>query len=485
MRPVPRFTALHVISDLHLGGRAGFQIFDASAPLVRLIDQVRAEQPEKKLALVINGDMVDFLAESPATYFDPEGAVDKLDRIAGDPAFAPVWESLQRFVATENRTLVINLGNHDLELALPWVREHLLGLLTDGNLAARGRITLVFDGTGFRCEVGNAKVLCVHGNEVDPWNLADYEAIRRIGRDLSFGRNVEPWIPNAGTRLVIEVMNGLKKVYPFVDLLKPEIAAVVPAVLALDPSQAEKVRVIGGTFRRLIWDGFRMATGFLGDEARPGGETAGPPPVSSDWAGDWAVEAPADSADALLDRAEERLGKVDPIELVAREEHEEYLGLWGAARRLVRGEPDSEALRDALSKLKKDTSFALDDKDAAYRHLDARVGEEIDFLLAGHTHLERSIRREHGPGHYFNTGTWVRLIQLDQPALQDAVQFGRIFQAFLAGTMAALDGELGLVLRRPAVASIWTEGQLVHGELRQVNGAGALLTPVSKRITRS
>jgi UDP-2,3-diacylglucosamine pyrophosphatase LpxH len=481
MKPAFRFDEVHVISDLHLGGRAGFQIFDTTAELVLLIDHLRRQPEARNLALVVNGDMVDFLAESPAAYFDPEGAAGKLDRIAGDPSFAPVWTALQRFVATENRTLAVNLGNHDLELALPWVREHLLDLLAGADPIARSRIVPVFDGTGFRCEVGGAQILCVHGNEVDPWNVADYEAIRRIGRDLSFGRKVEPWIPNAGTRLVIEVMNGLKKRYPFVDLLKPEIAAVVPTVLALDSSQAQKVGEISGTVGRLAWDRFRMATGFLGDEARPGGETAGPPPVPSDWA----VEVPADSAHALLDRAEERLGKVDPIELVAREEHEEYLGLWGAARRLVRGEPDSEVLRDALSKLKKDTSFALGDEDSTFTRLDGRVGEEIDFLLAGHTHLERSISRKHGPGHYFNTGTWVRLIQLDQPALQDAAQFGSLFQAFKAGTMAALDGEQGLVLRYPAVASIWSEGPLVQSELRRVNAAGPLLTPVSERITRS
>src|SRR4029077_9541031 len=129
------------------------------------------------------------------------------------------------------RSLIINLGNHDLELALPWVREHLLDVLAGDSLTARGRITLFFDGTGFRCEVGTAQILCLHGNEVDPWNVADYEAIRRIGRDFYQGRTVEPWIPNAGTQLVIEVMNALKRRYPFVDLLKPEAQAGVATLL--------------------------------------------------------------------------------------------------------------------------------------------------------------------------------------------------------------------------------------------------------------
>ena len=70
---------------------------------------------------------------------------------------------------------------------------------------------LAFDGAGFLCRVGNATVLCVHGNEVDDWNITDYETIRRAGRDLQQGRSVEAWVPNAGTHLVIEVMNDIKK----------------------------------------------------------------------------------------------------------------------------------------------------------------------------------------------------------------------------------------------------------------------------------
>ena len=66
-----------------------------------------------------------------------------------------------------------------------------------------------------------AKVVCVHGNEVDSWNVADYERLRRIGRDYQFGVSVEGWTPNAGAQMVIEVMNQIKRDYPFVDLLKP------------------------------------------------------------------------------------------------------------------------------------------------------------------------------------------------------------------------------------------------------------------------
>ena len=108
------------------------------------------------------------------------------------------------------------LGNHDLELALPWVREHLLVDLSRGDDAARGRITLSFDGAGFRCRVGQANILCVHGNEIDPWNVTDFETLRRQGRDSLRGQGASPdWIPNAGTQLVVKVMNEVKREFPF------------------------------------------------------------------------------------------------------------------------------------------------------------------------------------------------------------------------------------------------------------------------------
>src|SRR5258707_670076 len=108
------------------GSEPGSQIFDSGPELAKLIDLLRTKPG--KVALVINGDMVDFLAEPGAKAFDPDGAIQKLDRIAGDIAFAPVWKALRKLVRTKGRRLIITLGNHDVELALPWVREHLLDL---------------------------------------------------------------------------------------------------------------------------------------------------------------------------------------------------------------------------------------------------------------------------------------------------------------------------------------------------------------------
>jgi UDP-2,3-diacylglucosamine pyrophosphatase LpxH len=463
---LPRFDELHVISDLHLGGAAGFQIFNAGAEAQQLIDHLVAEPPEKQIALLINGDLVDFLAEENARYFDPERAVDKLNRIASDPSFAPVWQALQRFTQKKSRRLIVNLGNHDVELALPWVRSRLLDILSGGDEAACGRILFAFDGAGFLCRVGNATILCVHGNEVDDWNVTDHETIRRIGRDVVHGLAVENWIPNAGTQLVIDVMNGLKSRYPFIDLLKPEKQGVVPTLLALDPNQRNNLLAVAATARRLVRDKIKRSMGLLGAEEET---LAGVPPVRSmNVAG--SGSGSRDHAEILLREAEERMRRdVEPMSLIVSDEQGGYLGGFTALKEFFQGQSPSEVLREALETLRHDRSFELQTEDDTYKSLDQQAGEKIHFLVSGHTHLERALKRKKGQGFYFNTGTWVRLIRLDGRVLENEEKFGQVFDAFKKGTMGALDSIPGLILQRLTVASFWIEGGKTKGELRHVD----------------
>ena len=269
---------LHVISDLHLGGQADCQIFDQGATLEAFLDFLR-QQTGPDIGLVINGDLVDFLAEPNAVCFDPRGAPAKLDRIFQEPNFRPVWRGLQKFVQTPHCRLFVNLGNHDMELALPWVADKLLEHLSGGDAAARGRIKLAFDGLGFRCRVGGAAVLCVHGNEVDTWNITDYERLRRSGLDVVLGREEDGWVPNAGSAMVVDVMNDVKRRFPFVDLLKPEQEAVVPVLVALDHGVLGKLKRAFRILGRLGWDGFGRALpqswqGAGGSAGRPAGRVS-------------------------------------------------------------------------------------------------------------------------------------------------------------------------------------------------------------------
>ncbi len=482
MEPLRVYDELYAVSDLHLGGSPGFQVFNQGELLARLIDHLRQRSPKRRLAVVLNGDTIDFLAEPEPTYFDPRGAVRKLERIARDPAFKPVFQALRRFIRTPRRELVVTLGNHDLELALPWVRERFVDLLAGGRESARGRIHLAFEGAGFPASVGGKRVLCVHGNEVDTWNVADHETIRRIGCDLTRDREVEPWTPNAGTKMVIDVMNQIKAEWPFIDLLKPEAEGAVPILLALDPEQASKIKRVFGVAARLTWDQIRVKAGFLAADEAP----AEAPESDPDAALETTLRRTfghADSfardADDLLERAEVRLKRdVEPMTLVSGDQREEYLGYFGAALNWIRGRPTPEVLREALSGLEEDRSFDLGAQDDTFRRLEELIGPEVDYVVAGHTHLERDLTRQ-GGGRYFNSGTWIRLMRLEEEVLSDQERFNEVCEVLERQSMEALDAEL--VLLRPTVVAIRAQANAVGAGLERVReaaGGGVELVPV-------
>ena len=466
---------LQVVSDLHLGGEAGFQIFASGAELAWLADQVAGLPPGRRAALLINGDFIDFLAEKPALAFDAAGAIAKLDRVMADPAFAPVFAALRRLLATPQRRLVVNLGNHDLELALPWVRRHLACKLAPQDGAARARLLLITDGTGFACRVGGASVLCLHGNEVDSWNVTDHERLRRIGRDRQCGLPIDGWTPNAGSQLVVEAMNQIKVRYPFVDLLKPETAAVVPILAALNPQALRKLQDLGSIARRKAADMLRMRAGFLGgdggtqggagSDADAGAALVSAPPL---------VAAPVTPADVLMARAEQawQAGQ-DPMTLV-RGQAGAQLGLWGATWDWATGKPKHEVLREALEFLDQDRSFDLTDKDDTYTGINALVAPEIDLVLTGHTHLARALPRPRGGGHYFNSGTWARLMRISPEIRQDRLRFARLFALLDGGSIETLQAaEPEAVLRQNTVVSVWCDATgATQAELRQVVRAG-------------
>ncbi|MGF6789735.1 metallophosphoesterase family protein [Paraburkholderia tuberum] len=479
--PMHSVDQVYVISDLHLGGTPGFQIFGSASELAWLINDLARRDPEKEIALVINGDFIDFLAEPNATYFDPDGAVAKLERIAlQDPTFRPVFDAFPVFLQQARRRLIVNLGNHDLELALPWVRERLKQILTkDAPLSsgAHARLHFVFDGSGVHCDVGGQSVLCVHGNEVDRWNPADFEKIRQIGRDKQLRRTVDPWIPNAGTRMVIDVMNSIKRKYPFVDLLKPEAEGVVPTLAACAPEAMldfnSAIRLANVGLAR-AWAGMYKPGGMLGIKELPAGDPVQPVPVPGGLLNP--VELPASRQErdgrAMLAVADALVRQgVDPLAFVANEQGKR-LDMVTALVKWSRDAPTSEVLREALEKLDKDRSFDITARDETAELLDKEIGPEIDIIVAGHTHLARALRRRNGKGRYFNSGTWARLIRIDSETRSDPRKFEEVFDVLNGGDMSTLDSfrSGSLVMHPCTVVAIWKKdgGNGAKAELRQV-----------------
>src|SRR6185295_5613878 len=111
-----------------------------------------------------------------------------------------------------------------------------------------------------------ASVLCTHGNEADGWNVVDYERLLEIARAQNVQTRSPNWVPNMGTRLVIDVMNDVKKTYRWVDLLKPETRGVVPLLVALEPDKAARIKDVLAAGALMARDRIGRTFGLLGDE---------------------------------------------------------------------------------------------------------------------------------------------------------------------------------------------------------------------------
>ncbi len=494
MELLPQYDELWVISDIHMGGErsAGrnFQIFHRGARLTKFIRQLAGVRPGEDVALVLNGDIIDSLAEDVVRGYvalDVDTALLMMDRIAGDPAFASVWDALGEFVRTERRQLVLVLGNHDIELALApvqtWVRARLAG----GNAAAAARIVFSTRGGGFASRVGGKRVFCTHGNEVDDWNVVDYSELGDLENAINAGRRVDPsrWVPNAGTRLVIDLMNKVKERHPFVDLLKPETKPVLSVLVTLDPSLVKLVD-LGDAYkvvRKLIAGNLEVR-----NLLSAGGDPETVPPITLASAavngllGEnlaqhvRAGQATADEQTLLL-TAERAVATGKPATAALEAADDATLGWTDIVSGWLGRLTPAEALRRALQDwLGGDTTFDLSDRDDTFKKIIRRVGPGVDFIVTGHTHLARKITD--GSRQYFNCGTWIRLLRLTPEVLADEKTFAdQVYGAFAERTMDALDAafipgpggtSVPLVLDRTDAVRISRQGPEVTGELLRV-----------------
>ncbi|MES9858518.1 MAG: metallophosphoesterase [Sedimenticola sp.] len=492
-----QFDDLYVVSDLHLGGQDEFQVFEQGSLLKATIDKLYTHtEAGRRIGLVLNGDIVDFLAEANPKYLDTFGAVAKLKRIFQDPAFKPVWGALQRFIAKADNQLILVLGNHDLELALPEVKLTLINHLSKGKVAAKGRIHFSFDGTGYRCQINSRNILCMHGNEADVWNLVDYSALQEVRKSLVRGQAPPEWDANAGTRLVLDVMNKIKRDYPIADLLKPEREAILPILAHLVKtkelaSQLAQLSKIGMVKQR---DGWRHWFGFLAaqDEIKVNATLPSSEEVFSDLIGESTRNLNTEASRKLLIKAFRESENEQAETLYLKEGGGgEYLGLEFWDRLL--GKSDEQRAEELRIKLQKqllgDKTFDIDGPDENFDELDKLAGSDIDFLIAGHTHLYRAHQRKENHGYYYNTGTWATLIQLTTALLNDKAAFFDVYKVFKSGDRSALkkckiptgNGKAAsLLLHQPTLARIqYNSTGHVVSELCRATARGELV-PITK-----
>ncbi len=415
---------IYIISDLHLGGEAadgqrGFRLCTHEAELAAFIDALTAiSQPA--VELVINGDIVDFLAERTgdedhpwsAFHFPQSHALDRLNAII--KRSAPVFHALARFLAQPHHRLVILPGNHDLELNLPAVRHRLREAV--GGAIDSADYEFILDGKAYR--PGN-DVLIEHGNRVDQMNFADYKAIGGLCELLTQGKAVRPQFefdPPAGSKLVAQVMNRIKSKYSFIDLLKPEVEAAFPVILALEPGRRGEL----GRIALMLYEGKhrygeqqqrRTGMGTISAlESLPAAAKA--PPI--DPLGD-ILERTVGRRDFAKPPAGGHDGAVREIALI-----DKARSLWS----LLSGKRDETFedrlfdLRDALLAFQGQNCFDRSQETLAEYRDEAQTlaRHPVRHVVFGHTHLAKHVTLE-GGGQYFNSGTWADLLELPRKIL--------------------------------------------------------------------
>lgn len=486
MKPVcvpsdaPVFDELFVVSDLHLGGRKDLQMFVAGRSFFDWVMQTvipafaprksTATKVKRRVALVINGDFIDFLAapenDRPyAPHFNPKLALHTLATLAVDCEASFVFKALFEFVRNPDASLIITLGNHDLELASPTVQSQLLDLIARQDHKARKRISFQLEEDGFVCRVGSDGIWCVHGNSDDAWNRVDRSRLQREVAHFEVHNLVSDWKPNPGTQLVMDLLNHVKQDYRFVELLKPETQAVPPLLLMLAPEKQDLIEasLSAVTYRCGSWlrdwaRKFLSTEQFLQSSSRPESEHSRLQLLRA------LVVFPRNtlSFDASND-AEELLYNAH-MRVVARlqqasQQHsnitsqtyspsfrstdspvsgneERLLGWWKAFVTAGRGGSDIEVIQAFLAELQQYRGFDVDDtadsqyrafasdfRNTAYKPADGSKSalQFPSIVITGHTHQARRNLPlgRYAEGRYFNSGTWAQVMRIPPEIIND------------------------------------------------------------------
>jgi UDP-2,3-diacylglucosamine pyrophosphatase LpxH len=485
---LPQYDELYIVSDIHMGGRQGFQILKEGKRLANFIRWVGQQRPEGRVALVLNGDVIDSLAEDIQGYVAADEAVTVVTRIFNDQAFTPVWEALKDFVSTAGRSLIMVIGNHDIEVALPGVQRAIEKRLGGDEAALRGRIFFSATGAGYSCTVGTARVFCTHGNEEDSWNVVDYEALFQLARGQNAGLPLDSrrWKPNAGSMFVRDIMNEVKRRYAWIDLLKPETKAAIGVLVVLDPGQVGKIsRGIP-----VLWEKLRSTLKLSGllsaDETTVKDATEVQNVALTELLGanllgglSGVRSGFSRSVDSMLLQAETTLANPGGHGAST----DETLG-WGQLTwDWLTGVEKPEALRRALKDwLRGDKTFDIKDRDETFDAVTAKIGPRVDFIVTGHTHLERAIEMD-ARRCYFNCGTWIRLLRFTEAMLDRPDTFQKIYDVLMKGSMDEIDrAEIApgqpFLMNQTSAVSIRTDGDGVVGELIHIDDGD----PVKRKV---
>jgi len=427
---------VYVISDLHIGGRPAegdkpsFQMCppEARRRAARFVRKITSPGRGKQVELVINGDFVDFLAEEPFSAFtaDQDEAVKKFKQIiehcdGGHPKEEQLFLALRDFLAA-GHSLVLLLGNHDIELALPKVKETLIEVLTQGE--AR-HLQLLFNGEAYK----KGELLLEHGNRYDKWNAVSYGGLRALNATLTRGETPHNFPVPPGSILVEKVMNPMKLRYRFIDLLKPENEVLIPMLIALEPELSSTLfgflKIYLKNQRKVpVPSGGRVskAESYVAEVSEKEAQVSENTDETSTEATD--EEALRKEIETYVRQVNQLMQEIEDLEFDGRIPGEMSKVGDGAVAwmksvySIIKARTSKKhRYRHLLNALKQHTistsqTFSLAHEDDTYHAAAERMaGNNSGVLVFGHTHLPRFIPS--GQSLYINTGTWCPTIELD------------------------------------------------------------------------
>jgi UDP-2,3-diacylglucosamine pyrophosphatase LpxH len=411
---------VYVISDLHIGGAypvpgsgdtRGFRLNTHVDVATQFVTRLTAGATAGvSLELVINGDIVDFLAERSSSgpvwvpfTPDPDDACQKLEAIVTRDQ--PFFDALARFLAAGHR-LTLLLGNHDIELELPPVRAKFASLLGIG-----GHTDYAFIANDEAYVIGGA--LIEHGNRYDGFNMVDYDSLRRVSALMSRRQEANhqyTFDAPPGSKMVAWVINPIKEQYRFIDLLMPENGAVVPLLLALEPGARDllgKVAVLGLEADR---DAKTLPP-------LPSG--AAPSPAGGQVLQSLVHTSLGARAFGYLRALEHDLASIDAkvatADATARVDFDRDRGLACLLTAHKHGDVQARlpALLEAVRALQGDKTFDRSVETGTEYLNSARVLARqggFQIVTYGHTHLAKKVPLDNGAV-YFNSGAWVDFMQ--------------------------------------------------------------------------
>src|ERR671917_1266270 len=162
MRTLRDDTLIVFLSDTHIGGDPGHDIFESPEELTALLEEVSAHGGP--VELVLAGDFFDFLEIG-----DVPNGENRLSVTISRPEYRKLFSALRTFAAGEGHRVIYLPGNHDAEI---WWNPALQRTLREQGFVNE----FVFSYAARFESVPERVVYCEHGNQFDPANtVKDYQ----------------------------------------------------------------------------------------------------------------------------------------------------------------------------------------------------------------------------------------------------------------------------------------------------------------------